>query len=181
MKKSTILGIVALLALLCPVSLHAEPSSKINYLMEDCVSMLDFGLFLLRQGLSSYPSIAIISDDVEVDVNYDSTSNRIQIWGYRNDPLESVDEAANWSNKFVDAVRAFLLAKSVTGKTPFDHSAMYRFFSHQGFQKPNSPMDLPQELDSITEIKTSQLVSGKKIIYVGCQAPLLGTEIMCSE
>ena len=146
---------------------YAEPDDTVKYLMDETVTMFDFGLYQLEQQL-----------DKEVDkkliwitkTNYNWQQNSIELLFITHN-MAGIQTAAAMQKTcqtFVDQVRA-----DVT-------SALYKkVFSHRGFTKTTAPKNIGDSL-----VANSQIVvhgyykDGKKMV---CRAPLKGSQISFSE
>ncbi|MDB4265055.1 hypothetical protein N9893_03215 [bacterium] len=164
-KKSNCLIIVFVTFLFLFEICRAEPDSTIQYLMNEPVTMLEWGLFRLEQHLNRTPQ--------GLKVNYYPEINRIRI-----------EHEIGFNNKFKDLYWAkdackhvFKAIRSLAGspliyKHSFHHSMHYRL--------KNEPKDLDKKLMAITEIYVVAHY-GDKNSSVMCTAPLSGNDIFFNE
>jgi hypothetical protein len=159
----------------------AEPTSNIQYLIEDSVSMLDWGLSKIDRDLEpvlNYPIELGFNSDTIIgsSINYDLEKNRIVIDVYIS-KATSQDQAILWCKKIVGLIKTRLNVDNDTGK-PFLEAtgALYPYFSHQGYKDKSEPKGLYKELDNIAVINIRVETEASKTVK--CEAPLLGTKII---
>ena len=146
----------------------AEPTPGIQYLMEEPVSMLEWGL----HRLSSHLQASLGANSGTAETRYWWATNRIQIRLTLIDTPPSVEEARNVCAKTIDWVRGTLAV--VDGQPQLSGvSAVPSFFSHHGFRGRNEPQALGPELDARTEIHVD--FHFKEPHQVRCRGELLGT------
>jgi hypothetical protein len=167
---------------------EAEPNPNIKYLMNDSVSMLDWGLYRIEKDVEATledPAGYGLNTDTIIDSSpvYDWDKNRI-IVGVHVSKAISLEQAKSWCRKIVRMVRTTLNVSPDTGE-PFpsldqNGGALYSFFSHAGYTKKSEPKGLSKELDNITWINIKVEVAGMKE-PLNCEAALLGTDILFPE
>ena len=174
-----------LLMLLIPTisySVNAEPSPKVRYLMNESMSMWDWGFYRIREDLSDLklPNNKAMYTDVE----YDWKSDRIKIFASAKNMLPAKDaaEAKEWCKHSIQVVRVSL------GQIRFGdiNSSLYnfyeRYFSHEGYRDKNEPEELADELGSIVYIDAAfRFKSQVKNNVIRCQGYLMKNEILFSE
>ncbi len=173
MKKTICL--VALLV--CPSMAFSEPSKPIQYLMNDNVSMLDYGAGELQEGLQCH--IKKWCADKErnlcraefdgIGVEYLYSDNRIKISLAFTTKGLTKGKLKTPCKEGVELVRSFLYVKD--GKVTLmktECSPLQLFFGNRGYQC--------KKLDNITviEVYVQDLASNK---FLNCEAPLLDTKI----
>lgn len=155
----------------------AEPSSAVQFLMQEPISMMDWGLKNIEDHL--YKNRAILTEnennlfvgEPSVAVDYLWEKNTIQI----SITLHTTEETPQTSKRMSD-IRSHIklmvtfLRGTLTMK-PYD-----AFFRHKGFRNKESPEDLGGELSDITELIVS-VRDGKSNILSRCKASLLGSGV----
>jgi hypothetical protein len=113
----------------------AEPDSTIKYLMNEPISMLEWGLFRLEQNLKRTSR--------EYKANYYQDINRIYIEYMFDNKLQDLHRAKDaCKNVFIEIRSA--VASPLIFNHSFSHSMHYKF--------KNEPTDLAEKLMAITEI-----------------------------
>ncbi len=185
MKKLILFIIFLLLA----VPIFAEPTLAIKALMDDSVSMLDWGIFKLENMLNS--SFLAEKFNISIKVYYVWNSNRLII--YADSSLSQTDqkkmseqEGKEWCKNVVKGIKfsVGIDPNTVGGRGFKGSSYLSVFFSHVGFSRTDTATEkIAEELDNITEIRVL-LLSDRLVEDVGiliCVAPLRGTRIMFEE
>ena len=193
--------LISLLMFICNGICLAEPSAPVRYLMDEPVSMLEWGMFRLSEALTNdkeptYHCIKQILKEHDlcivapyVRVSYDWDSNRLRIKTLvfeKSQPQEISKEKKKEICKLViKEHKNYLGVNFETGKPisplgeAWPDSILESFFTHEGFKSTREPENLYKELDNITELIIQYIpVKGKKL---HCEAPLLGTDILFSE
>jgi len=154
----------------------AEPSSNMHYLMNEPVSMMDWGLLNIDRSLQADGRLSKYGNTITY---YDWDKNRIII-DMAITGATSKEQAKEWCRDIVSQIRTFLGINERDGKPFFSRSYLYNYFSHEGFHKNTEPEGLDKELDIIAIIQVRILYKGNAE-SVKCEAPLLGTSIMFEE
>lgn len=180
MKKT----IAAAILLVCSIALSADPSSGVRFLMNEPMTMFDWGMYRLQQKMDTireHPRAEEVGLGGVIAM-YDWEDNRIVLWGivHVGFPFaDTVEAAREQGRQIVETIRDKLGVKP--DGTPIRQSSFLdEYFSHGAFVNQDRPKDLGAELDRITEITTSVTVVGRKD-RVKCQAPLVGGEIMFTD
>jgi hypothetical protein len=156
---------------------EAEPTSSIQYLMNEPVSMLDWGIYRITNRLEKNLQLGVVP--FSQHASYDWDKNRIiidiaVIGGTLN------EEAKGWCRAVVSKIRTLMYIND-KGNSMFNEGASSMYFSHYaGYAKKSEPEGLYKELDNITLIRVYVSTEGMKK-PVSCEAPLLGTSIMYEE
>jgi hypothetical protein len=156
----------------------AEPSSKIQYLMDEPVSMLDWGMIWIDESLKG----TLAEYRTSTITYYDWNENRIIISLSELGStigVTSKEKAKEKCRTIVSSIRTFLGINEKDGKPYSEKSNLYSYFSHSGFQR-SQPEGLYEELDNITVIRIMIFIEGVGE-PVKCEAPLLGNKIMFQE
>ena len=156
----------------------AEPSSAVNYLMDDKVSMFDYGLDKTEAQIKE----SLREKKWSPMLSYDWKKNRIII-DVHQFPLTTNKDLAE-ARLLVDEI--FWLIRyefglDLTGKLhpSFKCSSLYLNFTHRGFSKRDEPTNLGSDLDTITEIRAIVVIEKGKSIK--CTGPLVSDEIFCTD
>ena len=177
--------LVLLVALAHSQIVLAEPTPTIKYLMNETVTMLDWGLYKLNKDMSKEPLLEGMKPQSHISVNYNWEHDKIRIVG--TPPFhrfQSEKAAQDWCKEFVNNIRTFFGVDPSTGEVrATSPTYIYTYFVHQGFKKKNQPKNLGEDLDRLVEIVATALVSVEieKTMVIRCTAPLLGSEIFLSE
>jgi len=169
--------IIIFVLLLTPFMARGQPSPSVRFLMEEPVSMLDWGLAHIEKHLYDRRSILtggaadLFATDLFVSTDYDWTANRIEI-GVR---LQLKHKPLNMAAD-LDKIRHHIAGlvtylRGVLTLMPFD-----AFFRHKGFRSSGPPDDMEAELTGITELFISVRDRDGNLIS-RCRAPLIGTAI----
>jgi len=175
--------VVSILILATSQIVLAEPTPTIQYLMDEPVSMLDWGIYQMDKWLKTRSFVGSIEPKPDLQTTYDWDDNKIVI---RVKPallmhgFGSEKDAQKWCEDVVENVRLFFDINLQTGKrfNPPVPNPLYQFFIHVGYKHSTKPKDLAKELDKLVEIRL--WVSSKKR-SMQCMAPLLGKDVFCSE
>ena len=173
--------VMACMSIFMAVPLGAEPTPAIKYLMQEPVSMLDWGLQRLENNLYRNSGILTKHDgnlfepEPVIRADYDWDKNRIQIF-----VKLTLDAKVKKTPPRMSAVRShieFLVAylRGTLTMMPYD-----AFFRHKGFRSKESPENLAGELVETTDILVS-VRDNRQNILSSCKAPLSGQEIFWSK
>lgn len=175
---------VLFLVFLASVSIcSADPNPATRYLMNEPVSLLDFGLYKLE---NYFAAIGPNDSYVFSIVRYDWELNRINVYIYNtngNNEISTKKEAKKWSKNIICRARELLgidcsSLKSVLGSKK---SIIYNYFSHTGFQKSGEPSNLAAELDEIVVLKVQTHWGISRSNPVHCEVPIFGEKILCTK
>jgi len=158
--------------------LHAEPSASVKFLMQEPVSMLDWGLRQVEEDL--YRNRSLLTRNKEnlfdpepiIRVVYNWEENRIQIKVklILDAGVKKTSGRIKEIRSHVELMVAYL--KGILTMTPYD-----AFFRHKGFRSKESPQNLESELVEITDILIT-VRDDQQNILKSCRAPLAGQEII---
>lgn len=158
-----LVGAASFLLLAHPVA--AGPDDVSKWLIKDPVSMMDLGLLRIEQQLISPSSQAQPGGIVE----FSWDKNRISISRFFHQTDDSYGEeiCAKWISEVRD------VALIVDGKPMWTEASSFAYkFTHEGFERTNTPKNLPAEIDKIIELKCGTFLPSKTIWVT---AALLGT------
>ena len=163
MKKAVIMVLLIFSILSWSNVTYAEPTSNIRYLMNDSITMLDWGMYQLEMQVDAFAP-----KDCFPYVYYDWDKNRIII------TLDSIGierptevEAKKWCRKSIGEIKSCFQIDPEKGKPYAKNgcSSLHFKFKHRGYKDKSLPENLYKELDNITVIKARALFksSGKKV------------------
>lgn len=161
-----------------------EPSPTVQYLMNEPVSMFDWGMYkltlYLNQEFRDRYQKKISTFAPRITVHYDADSNKIQISAlmlYKKFPNKG--EARTYCEEIFKYIRGLLVFEKGSTKRPVPANAplttLGSYFGQHGEHHKNKPENIEKELSNNTQLiavvmdKFDQPVIGK--------APLLGSEI----
>jgi hypothetical protein len=153
MKKTTTI-LSAMILLLSVGVCTGEPDAVMKYLMNEPVSMLDWGLFRLDKGLID----PILSDKgVMASSGYNYSQNKIiiniSIIDYPDKKKKSAKEIKESCRETIDFV------KTVLKQVPLDV-----YFIHEGFAKKDAPKITSEHIRWLVEIYCSGTHESGRII-----------------
>lgn len=172
-----VFGLLVCLPLLFVVSAGAEPSSSVEYLMREPVSMLDWGLAQIEQDLFRKRDVLtgskqnLFDPEPSIRVGYDWEENRIQIFlklTLRAE-VKKTPQRMTGVRQHVEFVITYLRG----GLTMHPYDA---FFRHKGFRSKESPKNLDEDLVAITDIHIT-VRDHQQNILSRCRASLSGNGI----
>ena len=165
-------------------AVHAEPNATAKFLMNDPVSVMDFGLYRMEQDLKNICS----QDRCDLSVVYDANANRITVdLSDLNDDYKTRTAAAAACKVYVRRIRGQLCVDPNLGRpqTPHGRSCVPDFFRHvqAGFERGSVPKSLDIDIDNMVEIRGTVKITMQtgKFSTVKCQAPLIGKDTLISE
>lgn len=164
---------------------YAEPSATFKYLMNEKMTMMDWGLFRLdkhlNNGLKSLELINTIIKKTSI-VYYDWDTNRITI--------RLVLHVKGWETENIKPVKEFCKAATKDYRDLLHtdvepnlrrHVGIKSYFLHNGWTDSTEPENLMKEIENSTLIRID--ISGSKTgkppykNIVSCESPLMGSEI----
>ena len=167
-RATQLLSMVMLYA--CSTNVFAEPSSSVQYLMNEPASLFDFGMKRLDEFLSGRTDIFVITE-----YNYDQNRILISVRD-RSDTVKSKGEAKERCAQMIGEMKTML------GVGLDSTSVLGSFFSHEGYTKRSEPKNLGAELDSITVIIGRILhIERNNNFNISCESPLTSPKVMYSE
>ena len=183
---------LVLLLLLGLVSIgHAEPSPSIRYLMNEPVTLFDWGILRLYEYLDEYTSHYLNTNsvrDIYCTVRYDYKKNNIIISMIVTRQMQSQSEAPSsvraGSREICRTITQTLRQEFLTDRDSHVRraSGIYRFFGHIGFRGKEEPVDAFDEIERITVIEVSvysETDLGRLVLH--SKSPLMGKQIAFEE
>ena len=143
------------------VEVMAEPTPAVQYLMNEPVSMLDWGLYRMEEKIKKYfdfPDFPKGGNPWVFEFNYNWDSNRIMISVGIVRELDS--PAKDQCRNVISAIRGYALGnfwEGVKGDPQKNGSFLAKCFSHSGYTKTDIPEGLLKEIDQIIEIQVAVL------------------------
>lgn len=180
---------VALLA--CSSLCHAEPSPAVRYLMNEPVTLFDWGIVRLYEYVDGFANHYLRTNsvqDIYSTVTYDSLRNKILISfvvtrkpDSRNESPAFVQSSSkDISRTIIREMRREFFADR--NKQVRRSSGIYRFFAHVGVRGEKEPLDCFEEIENLTVLKVSVYSDkdpGKLIL--DSETPLMGKQITYGE
>lgn len=156
---------------------RSEPDPIAKYLIDEPVSLLDFGIFRLNEAMrqtmaSEYRAIG--------SAIYDWSDNKILLRGFSTaGAIKNNEDAKMQCKKMIDSVRYLLGVSADTGESVFGKNSMiHQYFQHRGYKTTSEPEDLADHLVKMVEIQVGvAMTDGTKI---ECRGPLMSTIIYFS-
>lgn len=170
---------------------HAEPSPSVRYLMNEPVTLFDWGILRLYEYLDEYTTHYLKTNsvqDVYSTVSYDPLQNNIIIslvvTRHTEQANESPASVRSSSSDICKTITQTLRREFLTDRERHVRrsSGLYRFFSHIGFKGKDEPIDSFDEIEKITVISVS-VYSDKdpgRLILLS-ESPLMGKDIVFGE
>lgn len=170
---------------------NAEPSSAVHYLMNEPVTLFDWGMLRLYDYLDEYTTHYLQTNsvkDIYCTVRYDALRNRIIIsmvvTRQEQQENESPGSVRTGSRDICKTITQTLRREFLThsDRQLRRSSGIYRFFGHIGFKGKNEPIDCSDEIEKITVIDVSvysEKDPGRLVLHSA--SPLLGKEIVFGE
>ncbi len=183
--KALYIMIFFLLGWVHPV--QAEPNPSARFLMNEPVSLLDFGIYKLEKDIKGLQKDLTIhyTDPFDISVDYKWDENRIVIqltYGYEGNPPRKTLQ--------VGIKNVFRLVKSFLGVNPKGevyhkrgNSKVADYFSHKGYIVKNRPKVLEKEIDKMIEVRVTYSVQNYSRIFE-CKNMLVGSsidELVCTD
>jgi hypothetical protein len=184
MKK--IINSVLLLMLLVP-NAYADPNTTAQFLMDDPVSLLDFGVYKLENEIKVHRKALVIKRQPPhtVFVDYNWEENKIEIklaYGdVGNPPIAEIKR---------EIITILGTLKKILGVSPAGKayhkdgfSSVPEYFSHKGYISKNKPKNVEKEIDQLVEFKVVYYVQNYSR-YFECKNSLISDsakELTCSN
>ncbi len=180
-KKTLLAATLLLIAQL----VFGEPTEKISWLMNEPLTLFEWGIFKLEQKLNKHVKHKEMPN-LHFSVWYYWDRNRISIFGSSShNEQKTEEEAKRLCKEIIYLVKHQFEINLQTGQPYefFENSTLGVCFAHFGFKAVTRPEGIEKELDNITEIiaQVHTYPDGEDWKTIKCQAPLLGTQIMFVE
>lgn len=166
---------------------HADPNTTAQFLMNDPVSLLDFGIYRLENEIKIHRDTLVIKHKPPhtVFVDYNWEENKIEIklaYGdVSNPPMAEIKK------EIITILGALkkILGVSPTGKAYHKDgfSNVPEYFSHKGYISQNRPQNVEKEIDQLVEFKVVYYVQNYSR-YFECKNSLISDSakgLTCSD
>lgn len=171
----------AIIFFLCIVkAAYAEPSLSVRYLINEPVSLLDWGTYFLKKDLENSIKQTDSAPAVRfVDVDYDYEKNMIILqirYHIKTGELSHV-VIKDFCRSLLNTVRLEMYVDPKTGKLQFPtlkQSKVSEYFFHNGYHDANQPETLASDIDRITNIDVGVWRGNE---FVNCKGELMGSDI----
>jgi len=171
--------LIVSLLILFNLSFASSTPTAFKYLLNDNVTLLDFGLYKLELEISKridgyskmFKEMKIYNSDV--DVNYDINHNKINI-----NIVYFFDTSTTSVNNLIP--NAKILCKTTITNIRYIYTTfgITDFFKHQGnFARTDKPDDFDKQIKDNTYINVSMINKP----FLECKAKLYGTQIFYSK
>lgn len=188
MNKQLVMA--SLFTLLANSTAYAEPSRSVIYLMNEPLTLWDYGidrtseslkdLMLLPSREKYFASVYYVPESNQLTI---SASPPFDIKNMTARKSKSVKEAKILCKNMIDGIRYELGVDAMKGtaSNPYSkYSALCIHFSHDGFKSPNEPSNLCNELDSITTIR-AYVETTEAANMIRCEGSLVSNNVLYSE
>ena len=188
--KTSLLLLPLLLLGVVPICL-AEPSPSVRYLMNEPVTLFDWGIVRLYEYLDEYTTHYLKTNsvqDIYSTVSYDALRNNIIISTVVTRHVQQGNESPAsvqlGSKDICKTITQTLRREFLTDRDRHVRrsSGIYRFFGHIGSKGKDEPIDSFDEIEKITVIDVSvysEKDPGRLILHSA--SPLMGKEILFTE
>ena len=174
MLKALFLAATCLLAF----SIKAEPNATTTYLMNETVSLLDFGAYQLGQDLTKWLLGVQLSAKVSVQIS--KQLDRLEIDVTSEFPAPSKAKARSNCMQAIHSIKIGLNVDPSTGER-LKKDGLRAWFSHFGYTHVGEPKDLTDKLDQITVLKAEFAWGNTDFGTIKCQSNLRSGSIMFEE
>jgi len=165
--------------LLVPPLAYSEPGATLKHLSNTPVTMLDWGVEKMIKRLDGLQVTGV--GKIRVTVTVDREKSRFVVYGHSFREGDTAQEAKQWCQLTVTAIRGALGVSASSGKSVMPTGTIIRtFFSHNSTNDSKASQNFYQDLENMTLITASYALTNSKQ-EVRCEAPLLGTDITYSK
>ena len=167
MKKwNNYLAIAVIVLFIFSGNCNAEPDATVNYLLNDVMTMFDFGIYRMGK-LLEYEAK---NQDFMSSVSYDWNENRLTLRLKATRPKILKKSLAKAD------CRAIIIAV----EKRFTIHNMNWCFTHLGFDRPSQPEEIGRKMFNITDIDLTYRYRNNKST-MKCNTALNSSDIQCSE
>jgi len=173
--------VLLVIFMVTPTTGYGEPSAAVRYLMDEPVTMFDWGLYRLRRIIDQFRFENLTPDNVQSYINYDWDQNSLRIVFYVQTkemigkaPAKKMCEniTAKISSTFGGEIRDKELRRNLSIATLFEHRA---------FENKDKPDNFMEEIEKITRIEVNiftrkAINSPASIKILSCESPLIEGE-----
>lgn len=160
--------------------LQAEPNETSTFLINDPISVLDFGMYKLEKDINAYRNDLPIKHQPphSVFVDYDWDENKIFIVLSYGEPGNTPITEIKTEIKKILTVLKRNFGVNIKGE-PFQKngfSTIAEYFSHRGYTKKNIPQNFKKDIDQMVVFKVVYYVQNYSR-YFECRNMLVGNSI----
>lgn len=167
--------------------LAAEPNETARFLMNDPITLMDFGMYRLEKDIRAFQEKLAIKQQKPhtVLVDYFWDDNRIKIILSYGDTLNppKMEIEAEIRRVVARLKEKFGIDTSGNVRGVGGYSAVAEYFSHRSFVSQGRPTGIEKEIDKMVEIKVVYYVQNYTR-YFECRNLLVGSPVdgmMCSD
>lgn len=157
----------------------AETNNVTKYLLNEPVTLLDFGMHELNTHLENNKP-----KQVELVVaDYDVNENLIKInaiYSVFDNKLESIESAKSWCISTIESIKLSLGYRPKDGRQLGKGWSIASFFTHHNYNSTSEPKNLKESLEGATVISARTEVKGQKDELV-CESKLKQKHILFSK
>lgn len=147
-------------------NVYSEPSKTFSYLMNEPTTMLDFGMYKIKNELlykdpinSSDLVQSIHSNGKMIDVTYSWEMNKLTLkynFYLKKEALKK-KTAIDYCKLATNEIRGYFGAtyEGEYAKDIREFSSIYKYFKHDGFTNKNTPENIMDEIENSTIISVS--------------------------
>lgn len=160
---------------------YGEPSAAVRYLMDEPVTMFDWGLYRLRRIVDQFKFENLDLDNLQSYINYDWDQNSLRIVFYAQ-TKDRVDKTS--AKKICETITAKISSTfggEIKDKELRRNISIATLFEHGVFENRDKPDNFVEKIEKITKIevnvftrKTINSPASKKILF--CSSPLIGAK-----
>ncbi len=172
------------LLVVLPMSLAwSQPSDQVRYLMDEPVSIFEWGLFMLKDGIrTTVPNLSqmrenIFIGNIIVTTNYHWEQNRIAVRVIKQEPeIDELDELQTRCGEILRGLRAGMGIDPDTGQVYENrlNSHAIEYFTPRVFRRSDQPENLAGHLDSMLYFNVSVATVGEIAV---CEGDLLSNTV----
>lgn len=173
------------LLLFMATSAYGEPSGTFRYLMNEPLTLLEWGLYRLEKytGTMKFEELDLIK--VNSSVGYDWDKNRLQL-GFVVYPKHmslELTPAKELCGKMLLGIRSGFSAEF--GDNIRDVMGISRFFERESFQSKSRPKSLMKDIENATVLQVHVYTSltdkppYRRVVH--CEGSLMGEKVMFSD
>lgn len=162
-----------------PTTGYGEPSPTVRYLMDEPVTMFDWGLYRLRRIIDQFQFENLNLHNIHSYITYDWDQNRLRIVFYVQ-TKETVDKASSKKIcKNITAKISSTFGGEIRDKGLRRNISIATLFEHRAFENRDKPDNFMEEIEKITKIEVSVFTrktinSPANIKILSCESPLIG-------
>jgi hypothetical protein len=151
-------------------SASAEPSNTINWLMNEPLTLFDYGIIKMEKRLNEDKCLF---DSCTTKIDFNWNDNRIEI-------VKHIEMTKNVFKTTKENLKKVTNNEIISISLKFVEDNLFNYFSHKGFSKKDQPINLSDELENIVDIKVI-LTNHEDSYSVTCSSNLKGGGISCEE